>query len=265
MRRALEDILVAIGPSTIAVSGGVDSMTLAVLAHRTLGRDRVTMMHAVSAAVPPEATRRVSDWALNEGWDLQLIDAGELADENYRDNPVNRCFFCKGNLYGTIAGRTDRQILSGANTDDLGEYRPGLDAAKKHAVRHPYLEARIDKATVRALASQLHLGDLADLPASPCLSSRVETLIRIEPETLSAIHAVERLVSEQLAPRTVRCRVRHSGVVVELDATSLDAVSGDDRTLLAASIARLLPVSLMHKSIDFAPYRNGSAFVGARP
>ncbi len=265
MTDGLREILGDMGPLAIAVSGGVDSMTLAVLAHRKLGCEKVMVMHAASAAVPREATERVRHWARTEGWDLNVIDAGELADERYRNNPLDRCFFCKGNLYGTIAALTDRQVLSGANTDDLGEYRPGLDAAREYGVRHPYLEAGIGKSGVRGLARELGLGDLSDLPASPCLSSRVETLIRIEPEMLSAIHAVELLVLDRLSPRTVRCRVRKTGVVIELDAASLDAASPATRANLTASITGLLPAALADKGISFAPYRNGSAFVGVKP
>ncbi|TCL71202.1 uncharacterized protein EV286_106175 [Rhizobium sp. BK251] len=261
----LAQILGDMGPAVVAVSGGVDSMTLSVLAHRIKGRDGVTMMHAVSPAVPPEATERVRSRAQMEGWRLDIIDAGEMADERYRQNPVNRCFFCKTNLYGTIARHTADQILSGANTDDLGEYRPGLDAARQHGVRHPYLEAGISKQAVRALARSLGLGDVSELPASPCLSSRVETLIPIDPETLGAIHRVETLVAGTLAPKTVRCRVRHSGVVVELDAASLEATDEAGRAALSASITLLLPQSLAGIDVTFAPYRNGSAFVGARP
>ena len=179
--------------------------------------------------------------------------------------PVNRCFFCKTNLYGTIAGLTDRQILSGANTDDLGEYRPGLDAARERQVRHPYLEAGIDKKTVRAIASGLGLGDLADLPASPCLSSRVETLDSIEPEMLAAIHAVEPLVGRHLAPKTVRCRVRSSGIVIELDGESLAKTGEAERSAL--SCIRPRPCCRRHlpeRPVRFEAYRNGSAFIGAR-
>jgi uncharacterized protein len=265
MRQKLEEVLSSLEGSAVAVSGGVDSMTLAVVSHRLLGHDRVAMMHAVSPAVPPEATERVRSFAATEGWDLRILDAGEFADKNYLANPVNRCFFCKGNLYGAIAKVSDRQVLSGANTDDLGEYRPGLDAARNHGVRHPYLEAGIDKTGVRALARELGLGDLADLPASPCLSSRVETAIAIDAGMLTAIHAIERLVGAELAPKTVRCRVRRSGVVIELDQESLAGITPDRQPALAGAIASMLPALLAGQPISFASYRNGSAFVGARP
>src|SRR6185436_2376939 len=105
-------------------------------------------------------------------------------------------------------------VVAGTNLDDLAEYRPGLDAAKNHGVRHPFVEVGIDKATVRAIARHLGLGTIAELPAAPCLSSRIETGIAIDPDMLKLVHAAELLVSKSLAPRTVRCRVRAKGVVI---------------------------------------------------
>jgi uncharacterized protein len=261
MREALESILREVPSPAIAVSGGVDSVTLAALAHE-VGKDAV-VMHAVSPAVPDEATVRLRRLAAERGWPLVVFEAGEFADAAYRANPVNRCFFCKTNLYAAIRLRTDRPILSGANLDDLGEYRPGLEAARVHGVRHPYVEARIDKNTVRHIAHDLALHEVAELPASPCLSSRVETGIRIEPEMLGFIYGIERLVTKELHASTVRCRVRAAAVVIELDAATLERLSAEESTCLGALIARH-PHRPSGLPIRFEPYRNGSAFLRER-
>jgi pyridinium-3,5-biscarboxylic acid mononucleotide sulfurtransferase len=257
--RRLEAVLDRLGPVAVAVSGGVDSMTLAHIAHRRLG-GRATMYHAISPAVPPAATARVERHARAAGWRLEMVDAGEFADESYLANPANRCFFCKTNLYATLARLTGDQLLSGTNTDDLGDWRPGLKAAAAHAVRHPYVEAGIDKAGVRALATLLGLFDLAELPAAPCLSSRVETGIRIRADLLRLIDATETLVRERLAPETVRCRVRREGVVVELDEAAIARLDGTLQAELEAAIERLVE-GRRTEGVTFAPYRRGSAFL----
>ena len=180
---------------------------------------------------------------------------------SYRANPANRCFFCKTNLYGAIARRSDARILSGTNLNDLGEYRPGLDAARAHGVRHPFVEAGIDKAAVRDLAARLGLGGIAALPASPCLSSRMETGLAIAPAVLGMIEQAEILLRGALSPRTVRCRVRAQGVVVELDAETLCGLDGDTAAGLCARIRALADGSGLRLPVSFAPYHNGSAFL----
>lgn len=251
----LHDILRDMPNLAVAVSGGIDSLTLATYAHQ-LGTD-AHMFHATSPAVPAEASARVLSEASRQGWVLHIFDAGEFADAQYRANPVNRCFFCKTNLYGAIAARTGRQIVSGANTDDLRDYRPGLDAARAHGVRHPFVEAGISKVGIRAMAADLGLGALAKLPSSPCLSSRIETGLRIEAPMLSMVHEAEKLVAGLLSPRTVRCRVRASGVVVELDESTLRNLGSAEQESLREQIAALGVV----RPVTFAPYRTGSAFV----
>ena len=256
----LEEVLRGIGPVAVAVSGGVDSLTLATFANRTL-RGEVEMFHAVSPAVPKQATDRVRALAVREGWKLSVVDAGEFGDTNYRSNPVNRCFYCKTNLYGALVPHTAAQIVAGTNLDDLGEYRPGLDAARNHGVRHPFVEAGIDKKTVRAIARHLGLGDVAELPSAPCLSSRIETGIAIDPDMLGLVHAAELLVSSSLAPRTVRCRVRAKGVVIELDEQNLAALDDIARDALKEDVGTLFRDGGFEYPVSLAPYRTGSAFL----
>jgi pyridinium-3,5-biscarboxylic acid mononucleotide sulfurtransferase len=255
----LHAVLDGIGRVAIAVSGGVDSMTLAVAAHRRLDAD-VSMLHAISPAVPPEATARVRAYAEREGWDLKILDAGEFADPDYLRNPANRCYFCKTHLYGAMAARTTATLASGTNLDDLGDYRPGLEAAREHGVRHPFVEAGMSKAAVRALADAMGLHDLAALPAAPCLSSRLETGIDVTPERLRLVHAVERLVGERINPATVRCRLFHDGIAVQLDPASLEEIEGPSGAALKRAIEALLRERGQRAALRFEPYRMGSAF-----
>ncbi len=257
----LRRVLGAFDRVAVALSGGVDSTLLAYHAHRTLA-SRARMIHAVSPAVPPEATERVRHLAAEHGWQLQVIDAGEFADPNYLANPVDRCFFCKTNLYGAMARFTDAQLLSGANLDDLGDYRPGLSAAADHQVRHPLVEAGIAKATVRLMAGAAGLDEVAELPAAPCLSSRLLTGVPVTIGRLTLVLEVERLLKARLdSARTVRCRVHRDGVEIQLDADTLERLSAGARDALSGDVAGLCGRHGVGGRIRFAPYRMGSAFL----
>ena len=260
----LGSVLDGMGPIAVAVSGGVDSMTLATYVHRRRPGG-VQMFHAISPAVPAEATSRIRAEADREGWHLTIADAGEFSDADYLRNPVNRCFFCKTNLYGSLAPRTTAQIVSGTNTDDLGEYRPGLEAAKNYRVRHPFVEAGISKAQVRGIARHLGLAEIAELPSAPCLSSRIETGISIDAKMLGVVHAAEQWVARQVQPRTVRCRVRANGVVVELDDIRLAQLDSQSREEIQRGIAGLFRESGFDYLVSLAPYRTGSAFLVRAP
>lgn len=239
----------------IAVSGGVDSMTLAHVAHRH-SQASVTMVHAFGPAVPAAARERVQRHARDHGWRLHLMDAGELEDPDYRANPVDRCYFCKRNLYDRIRERVGTTIASGTNLDDLDDFRPGLRAAGERGVVHPYVEAGIDKRTVYAIAAALGLHDLERLPAQPCLASRVETGIAIAPADLAFIDDVETQLAEALGAEAVlRCRVTHGGVVVEL-ADATDEAASRARTIAAEACA-----AQSRRFAGLRPYRRGAAFL----
>jgi uncharacterized protein len=205
----------------IACSGGIDSLLLATIAHRVNPAETV-VAHAVSAAVPGAATGRVAAAARAEGWTIELVSSGEFDDERYLSNPTDRCYHCKSHLYVTLerlaarlAHRRGWNLLSGANVDDLGDYRPGLLAASEHGVRHPYVEARLDKADIRKVAHDLGL-TFADLPASPCLASRLYTGTRVTETRLRAIDIGEELIRTSAGIDVVRCRLRGDDVIVEV-------------------------------------------------
>jgi len=250
------------GPAVVAVSGGVDSMTLSVIAHQTLNSN-VQMFHAVSPAVPPDATTRVYRYGKQQGWRLRMVNAAEFNDPNYIRNPLNRCYFCKSNLYHTIALASDAVVFSGTNLDDLSDFRPGLEAARNYGVRHPFVEAGIDKQTVRDIARILCLFDLAELPASPCLSSRIETGIPIARNTLGLINKVENYVHQhmRLKGNTVRCRVRKGRVVIELDTETLATSTFEQQRLMSREIVQMLRAEGSDDPVEFAPYRRASAFL----
>jgi uncharacterized protein len=221
------------------------------------------LCHAVSPAVPPAATARVRAFAESRKLALRILDSGEFSDPRYRANPVNRCYFCKSNLYGALRQMApDQAIAAGTNLDDLGDYRPGLTAAAENGILHPFVEARMTKADVRELARKLGMGELAELPAAPCLASRIETGLRVEPAELAMIDAVETALRADLGEVTVRCRRLHSGLAIELDAELLHSL-GADRLAGLSAIARA--ASQRHGgenlSLTLRPYRRGDAFI----
>lgn len=267
-RSCLERLLVELAPVKIAVSGGVDSMTLALVAARVLGAE-ARMFHARSPAVPDAASARVRSIGEREGWNLQMVDAGEFDDDDYRQNPYRRCFHCKKNLYATLAEAGPGQILSGTNADDLKDFRPGLEAAERYTVRHPFVECGIDKAGIRRICASLGFDALAALPASPCLSSRVETGLRIEPDVLELVDRIEAGLRAAIRPAVVRCRVRRRdterGLVVELDAASLAAFAPAEQARWAGRIAAQAKPLGLSGEVRFETYSMGSAFVAAEP
>ncbi len=255
----------------IACSGGVDSLLLADVAHE-LGPRTTQIVHSVTPAVPPAATRRVRQVAGELGWRLELVESPEFDDPRYLANPRNRCYFCKANLYAELdriavaarrrgAGWT---VLSGANADDLGEYRPGLVAAAEHGVRHPFVEAHLTKDHIRALARSRGRS-WHDLPAAPCLASRLYTGTAVTAELLRAVDRGEELLRDRTGLGVARCRINGDDVLVEVAA---DARSRVSRAVLDEifEVMRGEAPGLRSIMLDEAPYAPGRAFVAlSRP
>ena len=259
---ALAAWLAGVPAVAVACSGGVDSLTLATVAHRA-APGTTLVVHSVTPAVPAAATARVLALAAEEGWDLRLVRSREFEDPRYLANPRDRCWSCKSHLYDAITeladvvdGRTT--LLSGANLDDLAEYRPGLAAAAERGVRHPYVEVGMAKADVRRAAADLGL-DCADLPASPCLASRLYTGTAVTSPRLRAVEVGEALLTARTGAAVVRCRIREDVVLVEVPdadrAAVTDAVLADVLTAM-----RALAPDLRTAVLDDEAYRPGRAF-----
>ncbi len=242
--------------AVVALSGGVDSMLLTYILHR-YSSTQVSAIHAASPAVPESALERINQYKQAHNWRLTIIDAQELANPNYQNNPVNRCYFCKSSLYQRIQTHSSDVIFSGTNMDDLGDYRPGLAAADENHVRHPFVEANITKSEIYLLAESFGLTGLQSLPAQPCLASRIETGIKVTADDLVFIDATETLVRDILPEVSdIRCRITQKGVVIELaELPQEPELSNLIRQVTAACLSQRRVLTEVRK------YQKGSAFL----
>ena len=240
--------------AVVAFSGGVDSSLVAAVAARALG-ERALAVTAVSPAVAAgelDGARRV---AAVIGFAHETIATDELAREGYARNGPDRCYFCKTELYDALAELAERRgyavLLSGANADDAGDWRPGLRAAAEHGVRHPLLEAGLGKAEVRALARALGIPS-ADKPARPCLASRIPYGTEVDRETLARIDRAERAVRALGFPVL---RVRHHGILGRLEIAAEDSERALARE--AELVAAVRAAGYAHAVVDREPFRSG--------
>lgn len=255
--RALHEWFAPLGGVVVAYSGGTDSTLVAAVAARALG-SRALAVTAVSPSLPPgeaEEARRVAE---RLGVRHRTVRTRETEKPEYLANGTDRCYHCKSELYdvlGSIAEAAGADtVVSGANLDDLGDFRPGLRAAGEHGVRHPLVEVAMSKAEVREAARALGVPTW-DKPASACLSSRIAFGVRISVDELSKVGRAERVLKD-LGFR--QCRVRVHGDLVRIEVETEDLERLAQPAVREAVVAALSALGYRYVTMDLGGFRSGS-------
>ena len=208
--------------SLVAFSGGIDSSLVLFLARKYQGPDHAIGVISNSESLKSKDFKLAQSFC--EEFDIQLvvIKTQELADSRYNQNPINRCFFCKDHLFQDLQELKIQypgfEILSGTNYDDLGDYRPGIDAAQKNMVISPLVDCKITKEEIREMAKHFNLPNW-DKPASPCLSSRIPYNQDVTLEKLKQIEAAEDLLNSHGFEDV---RFRHFGTYGKIEVQKKD-------------------------------------------
>ena len=188
------------GKILIALSGGVDSCLAAFLGRKILGRDNAVAVISNSASLKEKDYAIAVKFCNDHDIRYEVIYTKELEDSNYTSNPINRCYFCKNELYITIRKLVDERyanykIINGNNFSDLGDYRPGLISASEQEIYSPFISCKINKAVIRELAQYFNL-EVWDKPASPCLSSRFPYGEEISIDKLKRVEHAEQILND---------------------------------------------------------------------
>lgn len=246
-----------LGSALVCFSGGIDSAFVLAVATRALG-ERAVGLTAVSPSLPAREREEASALARELGARHECVETAELARPGYAKNGPDRCFHCKSELYDVAARERARfglaAIVNGTNLDDLGDYRPGLEAAKNAAVRSPLVELGMSKAHVRAAAKELGMR-IWDKPAAACLSSRIPYGTAVTPERLRQIEGFEAALLDLGFPLV---RVRHHDAIARIEVPLSDLPRLASPELAPRLVALGQAHGFRYVTLDLAGYRTGS-------
>ena len=253
----LIEVIGATGGAVVAYSGGIDSTLVAAASVRALG-DRAIAVTAVSPSLAPGEAEDAKRVAEQLGIRHRTVRTHETERPAYLANGTDRCYHCKTELYDVLARVAEERdfpvVVSGANLDDLGDFRPGLVAAAEHGVRHPLVEVAMTKSDVREAARELAIPTW-DKPASACLASRIPFGVRISVDELSKVGRAERLVKD-LGFR--QCRVRAHGEVARIEVEPADVARLADPDVRERVVEGLRALGYRYVTLDLQGFRSGS-------
>ncbi|UCC47464.1 MAG: ATP-dependent sacrificial sulfur transferase LarE [Gemmatimonadota bacterium] len=257
--RALHDLLRHCGRAVIGYSGGVDSTYLAKAALDALGEDHVLAVTALSPSFPQSQREAAERVACSIGLPHLKIETNETSDPNYLANPRDRCYFCKTELYGQLVAvareRGFASVLDGSNADDLDDHRPGLRAVRELGVRSPLQEVGLTKSEIRELSRRAGLSTW-EMPASPCLASRLPYGTPVTPQRLRQVEEAESRL------RTLHgwgdLRVRHHGDLARLEVAGADLALFERPGLRVWVAQALQQAGYSRAGLDLQGYRRGA-------